>query len=127
MLSMPLSAKVKIAARSSPLSRAQVEEIHRDLRRYHPTVEFEKFFIETCGDKGRATSLRTIDKTDFFTKEVDELLLSEKCSAAIHSAKDLPGDLPKGLEIASITAGVSNADVLVLRPGDTIDSLPSGA
>lgn len=114
---------ITVGARSSPLSKVQVNEVYQEILQSHPHLEFEHIFIETTGDKDRETSLRQLDKTDFFTKEIDHLLLTGQCRLAIHSAKDLPEPLPQGLTIAAITKGVDPSDVLVLRPGVTLDQL----
>ncbi|MBS0621133.1 MAG: hydroxymethylbilane synthase [Verrucomicrobia bacterium] len=111
--SMPLS--VKVGARSSPLSRAQVEEVYSALRAHHPDVLFEMVWVSTHGDQDRTTSLRDLDKTDFFTREIDALQLSKGCQISIHSAKDLPDPLAHGLEIAALTKGVDPSDSLVVR------------
>lgn len=66
-------------------------------------------------------------KTDFFTREIDQLLLKGECRIAIHSAKDLPEPLPQGLTIAAITQGVDPSDSLVLHPGATLRTLPPHA
>ncbi|PIS02388.1 MAG: hydroxymethylbilane synthase [Chlamydiae bacterium CG10_big_fil_rev_8_21_14_0_10_42_34] len=101
---------MKIGARSSPLSRAQVEEIKREFE-----VDFEVVWVETVGDRDRTTSLRGLEKTDFFTRELDFMLLNGQIDAAVHSAKDLPDPMPKGLKIALITEGVDPRDSLVIK------------
>jgi hydroxymethylbilane synthase len=118
---------VVVGARSSPLSRAQVQEVLEELRKHHPEVDFENIYLETQGDKDRSISLRTLGKTDFFTRELDQLLLQGGCRVAIHSAKDLPDPLPAGSVLAGLTEGIDPADVLVMRDGESLDSLPSGA
>lgn len=115
------------AARKSPLSQAQFAEVQRELAIYHPQILLHPYFVETTGDIDKRTSLRGLRKTDFFTKEIDNLLLEGKCLAAIHSAKDLPEPMPSGLAIAALTKGVDASDALVLRPGESLASLPSGA
>lgn len=115
------------AARSSPLSRVQVAEVQAELALFHPDIELKPYFVETSGDIDKQKSLRGMEKTDFFTKEVDELLLQGTCLAAVHSAKDLPENLPAGLVIAALTKGLDASDALVLRPGETLASLPWGA
>ncbi|HRD55549.1 MAG TPA: hydroxymethylbilane synthase [Parachlamydiaceae bacterium] len=119
--------KITVSARKSPLSKAQVEETLLEIRKYHPDIYFESIFIDTTGDLDLQTSLRNLDKTNFFTKELDELLLEGKCQIAVHSAKDLPDPLLKGLKIAAITKGLDSRDVLVLRKGETLRSLKKGA
>lgn len=98
--------KITAAARSSPLSRAQVTEIPFNL---------DVTFVETVGDIDQKTSLRSLGKTDFFTREVDELVLNGSCRIGIHSAKDLPEPLTKGLTIAALTLGVDSSDSLVIE------------
>lgn len=119
--------KLKVGARSSPLSRAQAEEILLEMRPFSPELSFEMVWILTAGDKDKKTSLRSLGKSDFFTRELDEMLLEGKIDAAIHSAKDLPEPLPPGLEIAALTRGVDSRDALVLRSGESLMSLPDGA
>ncbi len=88
---------IKVAARASALSRAQVVEVQRELSLHHPEYILEGTFVQTTGDLDQITSLRTLERTDFFTKEVDALVLQKTCRIAVHSAKDLPEVLPTGL------------------------------
>lgn len=101
---------LKVGARSSPLSRAQVEEIRKEF-----DFSFEVVWVETTGDLDKTTSLRALEKTDFFTRELDQMLLERKIDLAIHSAKDLPQPLPKGLKIAAISKGLDPRDSLVIK------------
>ena len=119
--------KLKIGARSSPLSRAQADEILLEMRPFAPDLSFEMVWTLTAGDKDKTTSLRSLGKSDFFTRELDEMLLQGKIEAAIHSAKDLPEPLPPGLQIAALTRGVDPRDALVLRAGESLESLLNGA
>ena len=92
----------------------------RIIRRAHPDVLFRPIFMETLGDRDKLTSLRTLGRTsDFFTREIDQMLLKGECRIAIHSAKDLPDPLTQGISIVAITKGVDSSDVLVLRQGET--------
>lgn len=99
-----------IGARSSPLSRAQVEEVKQEFG-----IDFDVIWVETTGDLDKQTSLRTLGKSDFFTRELDQMLLERKIDAAVHSAKDLPDPLPKGLKIAALSKGVDCRDSLVIK------------
>lgn len=119
--------KITVGARDSILSRVQIQEVLQELKQFKPDVEFQPILVETMGDKDLNTSLRTLEKTDFFTKEIDLLQLSKGCRISIHSAKDLSEPLPKGLTIAALTKGVDSSDVLVLRSGETLQSLPMDA
>lgn len=119
--------KISVAARDSRLSRAQVEEVYQELQMIQPNHIFVPTWIRTTGDGRLDLSLRFLSKTDFFTKEVDQWVLSGACRVGIHSAKDLPDPLEQGLKIVAITKGVDTRDVLVLSPYQTIDTLPKKA
>jgi hydroxymethylbilane synthase len=112
-----------IGARGSQLSRAQVEEVIAELQVFHPHVTYEPVWIETVGDRDLGVSLRALEKTDFFTCEIDQRQLRGEFRLSIHSAKDLPDPLPQGLEIIALTKGVDPSDAIVLRDQD----LPLGA
>ena len=106
---------LSVSARDSALSRVQVKEVLEELKQFHPQVEFACTYMSTLGDRDLATSLRFMDKTDFFTRDVDESLLNGQSRLALHSAKDLPDPLRKGLAIVALTKGVDPSDVIVLR------------
>lgn len=118
---------ISVAARSSALSKVQVEEVLEELAEKGITLHFYPEWIQVVGDRDLLSSLKDLEKTNFFTKEIDECILAGRCRIAIHSAKDLPDPLPKGLFIAAITRGKDCSDVLVMKEGDSIGSLPKGA
>jgi hydroxymethylbilane synthase len=112
---MLLPISIKIAARSSNLSKAQVLEVKELLKEQGVHVEFDAHLIDTLGDKDKTTSLKNQTNTNFFTKELDDLLLKGIVQATIHSAKDLPDPLPRGIEIVALTKGLSPLDCLVFK------------
>ena len=117
--------KIQVGARDSLLSKVQVEEVLQAIQEHHPEIEFATSFLQTKGDKDQLTSLLHLGKSDFFTKELDDLLLNKECRITIHSAKDLPEPLPKGLTLIACTKGQDSSDVLVLKKGEK--SLASGS
>lgn len=125
---MPLSPKkILTGARNSPLSRAQVKEVQEAIKKFHPHVELIPIWVSTTGDQSLHISLRSMGKTNFFTKEVDDLLLAGECQIAIHSAKDLPEVIPEGLQVVAMTRSIDSRDALVMRLGETFEALPTGA
>ncbi len=112
---LPSFCKLIIAVRSSPLSRAQFAEFASFFYRKFPEISLEPLFLQTKGDKDKKTSLRAMGKTNFFTEELDNLVLEKKCEGALHSAKDVPCPLPKGLCQAFLSKGVDSRDVLVMK------------
>lgn len=102
---------IRCGARDSLLSRAQFKEV--ELQYSFLPIVLDPVWVKTTGDLDRTTTLRTLGKTDFFTKELDEMLLAHHIRIAIHSAKDLPDPLRKGLFVACLTKGQDSRDSLV--------------
>ncbi|MDR1602364.1 MAG: uroporphyrinogen-III C-methyltransferase [Tannerella sp.] len=115
--------KPRVVARSSALSLAQVREVFSFL----PEMEYSLIAIESVGDRNKHIPLTDNVAADFFTRELDEMLLAGKADIAIHSAKDLPYPLPAGLELFALFAATDKTDSLVSRDGLTLAQLPAGA
>lgn len=118
---------ITVGGRASPLSQAQIREVLHAIQEHHPHVMFTPYLVDTRGDKDQTISLRKMEKTDFFTQEVDDLLLAGQCRVAIHSAKDLPDPIPKGLSLVALTKGLDSSDALVFRQNESLSTLRSGA
>lgn len=114
--------KIKVGARRSKLSRKQVEEVMKELK-----VDYTVDYVETIGDRDLKSSLGPMDKTDFFTREIDQKVLDRSCDLGIHSAKDLPDPLPEGLKLFALTKGIDSSDSLVIREGKQLKHLKRGA
>jgi hydroxymethylbilane synthase len=76
--------------------------------------------ITTSGDRVRAAG----DKSRF-VKEIEEALLAGDVDLAVHSAKDVPGELPDGLEIAAVPPRADPRDVLI--GAESVEALAPGA
>ena len=61
-----------------------------------------------------------------FVRGVERALLAGEAEIGVHSAKDLPGDTPEGLEIASVPPREDPLDVWI-GPGTSLDEVPEGA
>jgi hydroxymethylbilane synthase len=115
---------IVVGARASPLSQAQVKEVFAELCNHLPQIDYLPIWTPTQGDMDQKTSLKGLEKSNFFTKEIDSLLLKEGCRIAVHSAKDLPEPLPQGIQLVAITRGIDPSDALVMRKESTLASLP---
>jgi len=110
--------KLRLLARSSPLSRVQAQEALPRLRAAFPDAEFTMDFLESIGDHDQKTPLTDPSvPTDFFTRELDAAQLEGRADLVVHSAKDLPAPLPAGLVVAAMFPARDTTDALVLRPG----------
>lgn len=112
-----------IGARPSPLSLKQVDEV----RAAFPLLDFEVITYQTRGDRDKLTPFAEIEGSDFFTRQLEDALLKREIDVAVHSAKDLEENLPKGLTIAAITASVSPYECLVSRENRLLDELAPGS
>ena len=117
---------LRIGARSSPLSLAQAEEVAGPLRERFPGRRFEIATLSTAGDRDRETPLPELGR-GAFVKEIEVALLEGRIDAAVHSAKDVPSDLPGGLTLAATVPRQDPRDVLVDRWSLPLDDLPTGA
>lgn len=117
---------ITVGARASKLSLKQVEEMVDAMRYHYPELCFAIYSAKTYGDCQQNISLRTLEKTDFFTKELDQWLLKGKCRISVHSAKDLPDPIPQGLQVIAITASLNSEDVVVFSQKYDLNNLPDG-
>ena len=111
--------KVIIAARASPLSRAQWREAVEAMRpAWPPEAGPEPLFLESPGDRDLSLALGAPDTPDdFFTRDLDEALNDRRADLAVHSAKDLPRRMPDGLAIAGLLPARDPRDAFIFRPG----------
>ncbi len=109
-----LMTKIILATRKSPLALAQTEMVAARLREALG-VETELLKIVTTGDKQTEWSLEKKGGKGLFTSELEGALTRGEADIAVHSTKDLPGDMPPGLAMAGYMPRADARDVLVLR------------
>jgi hydroxymethylbilane synthase len=105
--------KLVLATRKSPLALAQTEMVAAHLRA-HLGVETELLKIVTTGDRrpsGRSKKGAARGSSPANSRP----LLRGEADVAVHSTKDLPGDMPPGLAIGGYMPRADTRDVLVLR------------
>ncbi len=115
--------KLRLAARGSSLSMAQVEIVARALSQ---RAEVEVLTFRTSGDQLSHLDAAIIGK-GVFTKEIDEALLDGRADVGVHSLKDLPSQIPAGLVLEAVPAREDPSDVLISHPNRTFAALPHGA
>lgn len=108
--------KLVLATRKSPLALAQAELVAAHLRTALG-VETELLKIVTTGDKQAEWSLEQRGGKGLFTGELEGALFRGEADVAVHSTKDLPGDMAEGLAIAGYLPRADPRDVLVVRTG----------
>ena len=80
--------------------------------------------IRTTGDQVTSVPLASVGGKGLFTKEIEEALLARQVDLAVHSLKDLPTELPDGLQITAIPEREDPRDAMV---GRTLAVLRQGA
>jgi uroporphyrinogen III methyltransferase / synthase len=114
---------IKVGARGSGLSQIQTRNALEKLRAMLPGIAFEETFLSSPGDRDRTTDLRE-SPADFFTRDLDEAVLSGELDCAVHSAKDVPDPVSKGLDWFWLPWREDPCDAIVLAPGRTAADLP---
>src|SRR5579863_6335824 len=91
-------------------------------------VECRIEVIKTTGDRIQDVPLHQVSGQvggkGVFTKEIEEALLDRRIDLAVHSMKDLPTELPKGLTIAAIPQRADPHDAII---GGKLRNLKNGA
>ncbi|MGE4297303.1 MAG: hydroxymethylbilane synthase [Desulfovibrionaceae bacterium] len=120
--------KLVIATRGSKLALWQAHHIKDRIEAQYPGgVAVELLVIKTTGDKILDVPLAKVGGKGLFVKEIEEALLDGRADLAVHSMKDVPVELPKGLVLGVIPEREAPADSFLSVRYDTLDSLPQGA
>jgi len=119
--------KITIATRASNLALWQAHHIQDKIKQNYPNLEVEILKITSKGDKVLDKPLALIGGKGHFTKELEDEMLAGNADLAVHSLKDVPTTMPKGLKLAAITAKEDDRDVFLSHKYVSIDELPKGA
>jgi hydroxymethylbilane synthase len=126
---------LRLGTRGSPLALLQAEETRKKLFSAHvglaETTEIEIVPITTSGDwrpEQREQSFRELGgNKEFFTKEIDDALLTSHIDMAVHSMKDVPTWLPDRMIIGAYLLREDPRDAFIGRDVRRFEDLPSGA
>jgi hydroxymethylbilane synthase len=119
---------LRIGTRGSVLALTQTELVRAELQRQHPdlTVEIER--ITTKGDTILDRPLSALGARGLFVTEIEDAMRSGRIDCAVHSAKDLPSELPHDMTITAFLQRADARDMLVARiDGPSVTDLPAGA
>jgi hydroxymethylbilane synthase len=126
--STPTSGRtLTFATRKSALALAQSRAFASSLVGKNPGLTVGELHITTSGDRFVDRPLQDIGGKGLFIKELEEALLDGRADFAVHSIKDVPGELVPGLHISCIPEREDPRDVLVTKSGASLAELPHGA
>ncbi|CVI19180.1 MULTISPECIES: hydroxymethylbilane synthase [Rhizobium/Agrobacterium group] len=119
----------RIGTRGSPLALAQAYETRNRLMSAHglPEDMFEIVVLSTKGDRITDRALSEIGGKGLFTEELESQLLSGELDIAVHSSKDMPTVLPKGLYLSAFLPREDMRDAFIGRTAPKLLELPQGA
>ena len=109
-----MAAPLILVTRGSPLALQQTRDAAARLEAALG-VTTEVRILTTTGDRQAAWSLEKQGGKGLFTAELEQALLRGEADLAVHSSKDLPTEMPAGLEIAACLPRQDARDVLVRR------------
>ena len=104
---------IVIGSRGSDLALWQAHFVRDELESLGHQVTIK--IIHTRGDKIQHLSFDKIEGKGFFTKEIEDALLSKSIDLAVHSHKDLETTPPNGLLIGAVSYRENPTDRLLIR------------
>ncbi len=108
-----------IGTRGSDLALWQANHVKSLLE--ESGLKCELKIIKTQGDNIQHLSLDKLEGKGFFTKEIEEALLSGETDIAVHSHKDLPTESPEELIVAAVSPREDPSELLLIRK-EAVDS-----
>jgi len=116
---------LRIGTRGSKLALVQANMVADLLRAKGAASEI--VVLKTTGDRIQDRPLAEAGGKGLFVKELEDALLGDAVDLAVHSMKDVPVDVPPGLDIAAVLKREDPRDVFVSNKARTLAELPKGA
>jgi hydroxymethylbilane synthase len=118
---------LRIGTRASMLAVTQSTWVKKQIEQQYPDTTVELVKILTKGDKILDVPLAKVGGKGLFVKEIEDALLDEQVDLAVHSMKDVPAELPEGLQVAIVPEREIPQDAFVSVSYKNVDALPQGA
>lgn len=122
-----MKKSIKIGTRDSLLAIKQAELAGEEIKSVLNEVNIEIVKIKTKGDKILHKTLDKIGGKGLFVKEIERALLQGDIDVAVHSMKDMPDEMPKGLALGAVLKRENAMDAVVCANNVTWEKLPKGA
>ncbi|NNU83173.1 hydroxymethylbilane synthase [Geobacillus sp. BMUD] len=118
---------IVVGSRRSKLALTQTKWVINELKQLGAPFTFEVKEIVTKGDRVLDVTLSKVGGKGLFVKEIEHELLAGGIDMAVHSMKDMPAVLPKGLVIGAVPRREDARDVLISKQNRPLSDLPTGA
>ncbi len=120
-------AVLMVGSRESELAQCQSRAFMAQWQNTYTDTTTSLKTFKTTGDIQQKEKLSEIGDKGLFTKELEIALLAGDIDVAIHSMKDMPGELPEGLALSSFGKREDPRDVMLSVNYSDFQSLPEGA
>ncbi len=114
-------SRLILGSRGSELALAQAQRV-RDILVADFDVPVEIRIIKTTGDRIDHLSFDKMEGKGFFTKELEEALLTGQIDLAVHSLKDLMTTQPQGLKLGAVGYREDRRELLIIKRESRIDN-----
>ncbi|RPI55453.1 MAG: hydroxymethylbilane synthase [Deltaproteobacteria bacterium] len=119
--------KLRLGTRKSVLALAQSNWVKEEIETHWPDFNVYLVKFTTKGDRILDVPLAKVGGKGLFVKEIEDALLRKDADFAVHSLKDVPAELPEGLEVTIFPDREDPRDALISRAGLRLEELPEGA
>ena len=111
---------IRIGTRDSELALWQAKTVQSALEKLGHQTELVP--VKSTGDLNLDVPLYKMGITGIFTKTLDIAMLTGKVDIAVHSMKDVPTALPKGIVEAAVLKRANTKDILIHKGTDFLDA-----
>ncbi|MFB5662894.1 hydroxymethylbilane synthase [Alteribacillus sp. HJP-4] len=118
---------ITVGTRKSNLAMKQTEWVIEQLQKLDTSFSYDTKKIVTKGDKILDVTLSKVGGKGLFVKEIEQAMSDKEIDIAVHSMKDMPGELQEGFTIGAITNRVDPRDAYIANDHVLFEELPEGA
>ncbi|MFK2824542.1 hydroxymethylbilane synthase [Bacillus sp. B190/17] len=119
--------KIIVGSRRSKLALTQTNWVIEQLKNLNPEFDFEVKEIVTKGDRILDVMLSKVGGKGLFVKEIEQAMYDKEIDMAVHSMKDMPAQLPKGLTIGCIPVREDHRDAFISKNHVKLHDMPASA
>ena len=116
-----------VGTRGSKLALKQTDVTIGLLKKVYPDYDYSVKIIKTKGDTVWDAPLHLVGGKGLFVKEIEEALIRKEIDMAVHSMKDLPTELERGLVLAVVLEREDPRDVFISLIHDKLENLKGQA
>jgi hydroxymethylbilane synthase len=121
----PRRTSATCASRASALAMTQARLVAAALAQRGIATTIQT--VTTTGDREQDRPVSELGSVNVWVKELEVALLDGRADYAVHSCKDLPGELDPAMQLAAISAREDARDAFCSETYASFDALPAGA